>query len=79
MCGFIMEHMLFSDEKKRTVQQMSVCLIEKDQFKPLWELFIKSEWWAKIHPTQVGSRGVIDIPSLDPLFKFIAMNQNQCI
>ena len=42
---------------------------KESRYKPLREKLIRSGWWAKIHPIQVGSHGLLDVASIGPLLK----------
>ena len=53
----------------------SVCLSAR--YKPLREKLIRSGWWAKIHPIQVGSRGLLDVASFGPLLKLTACSNKR--
>ena len=47
------------------------------RYKPLREKLIRSGWWAKIHPIQVGSHGLLDVASFGPLLKLTTCNNKR--
>ena len=49
---------------------LNAASFKTELYKPLLNRFLQSGWWARAHPIQIGSRSLIDIPRLDPLFKF---------
>ena len=56
---------------------MQAAQFKESRYKPLREKLIRSGWWAKIHPIQVGSRGLLDVASFGPLLKLTACSNKR--
>ena len=52
---------------------------KQEQYKGLRSHFINNGSWAKVYTVQIGSRGLLGIPSLDNIEKFASPGKSRSL
>lgn len=52
---------------------------KRKRYEGLRYNFINGEWWAKVYRGQIGSRGLLDISSLDSIEEFVFPGQSRLL